>query len=197
MLSPLLLQISSPIESERIILRPATIADAPDFYDAIKESQKELSINVGWCKELPSFEKVQENIINAESKWILREAFSFLLIEKESDKVVGDLLIHEINWKIPKFEIGYWIRTSCTGKGFATEAVNITTRFLFTHFKANRVEIQCDSDHVKSMKIPQELGYEHEATLKKSHRKNSGELIGTAIFARFDESNLPPLKVTW
>ena len=37
--------------------------------------------------------------------------------------------LHTIDWSVPKSEIGYWVRTTSTGRGFATETTNVLIAF--------------------------------------------------------------------
>jgi ribosomal-protein-serine acetyltransferase len=61
-----------------------------------------------------------------------------------------------------------------------------------------RITITCDSDNIRSKKIPERLGFSLEATLKENRRKPvTNELSDTFIYTRYDLNNLPELLVTW
>ncbi|MEO8402020.1 MAG: GNAT family protein [Gammaproteobacteria bacterium] len=64
--------------------------------------------------------------------------------------------------------------------------------------KVNRLAITCDVDNVRSKKIPEQLGYRLESTMR-ANRINliSGEVTDTLVYARNDLINLPELKVAW
>ena len=46
---------------------------------------------------------------------------------KGTETLVGIAGLQDIDWDVPKFEIGYWCRTSFTGHGYTTEAVRAIT----------------------------------------------------------------------
>lgn len=56
-------------------------------------------------------------------------------------------------------EIGYWLRASGTGRGFATEAATVLTHVAFTLPGIDRLEMHVDVTNVTSARIPQRLGY--------------------------------------
>ena len=49
--------------------------------------------------------------------FILRQDLWLLLFEKGTSTIVGSSGLHRIEWEVPSFEIGYWVRTRYAGKG--------------------------------------------------------------------------------
>ena len=70
--------------------------------------------------------------------------------------------------------LGYWVRTSRTGSGIATEAARQVARYGFEQLGFQRLEIVVDTDHIPSLKIAQKLGAVREGLLR-----NRGYLHGT------------------
>lgn len=89
---------------------------------------------------------------------------------KGSKTYIGGGGLHRINWDVPKFEIGYWVRSSYGRQGFITEAVNGITHFAFNTLGARRVEIRCDSLNGRSAAVARRAGYELEAMLRHHDR---------------------------
>ena len=62
-------------------------------------------------------------------------------------------------------EIGYWVRSDRTGRGYATAAAWALTGVAFDWFPLiNRIEIRCDPANVASAAIPPKLGYRLDGT---------------------------------
>jgi RimJ/RimL family protein N-acetyltransferase len=70
------------------------------------------------------------------------------------------------DWEVPKFEIGYWARTSQTGHGYITEAVNGVVRLAIDTLGANRLEIRCDTKNDRSAAVAKRVGFVLEGTLR-------------------------------
>ena len=64
-----------------------------------------------------------------------------------------------------RIEVGYWLRSDVTGRGYATEAARAVIRVASTLDRLNRVEIRCDPRNVASAAIPRRLGFTLESTL--------------------------------
>ena len=108
-----------------------------------------------------------------------------MLLLKESDTIIGSSGLHRIDWSVPKFEIGYWLCTSHSGKGYMTEAVNGISAFAFEQLGAKRVEIRCDILNERSAAVARRTGFLHEGTLKAEARHHlTNELRDTMIFAK-------------
>ena len=104
---------------------------------------------------------------------------------KGSKTIIGGTGLHRINWNVPRFEIGYWVRTSYARQGYITEAVSGLTDFAFDTLGAKRVEIRCDALNERSAAIPRRLGFTLEATLRHEDRDHvTNNLRDTMIFAK-------------
>lgn len=92
-----------------------------------------------------------------------------------------------IDWDIPKCEMGYWINTKYSGKGYITEAVKELVNFGLNHLAFRRIEIWCDSKNVKSRLIAEKLGFILEGTLRNEDLSADGsQLTDTCIYAKIN-----------
>jgi RimJ/RimL family protein N-acetyltransferase len=109
--------------------------------------------------------------------------YAYGVFEKSSGRYLGGTGLHRIDWSIPCFEIGYWLRVSAHGQGFITDSTRLLTKAAFETLGAARVEIRCDSSNAKSANVPIRLGFNHEATLRCARRDATGALSDTLIYA--------------
>ena len=107
-----------------------------------------------------------------------------LLFRKADGLFVGGSGLHRIDWSVPRFEIGYWVRLSLQGQGYVTEAVNRITIFTFDVLGAQRIEIRCDARNTRSAAVAQRAGYTLEARMRHERRDVYGELCDTLVFAK-------------
>lgn len=201
-MKPIFLDLPMPIKTARLTLRPPQPGDGKIVNAAIVESHEDLKHTMPWARTVPSLEDSEEFVRQAAANWILKaneEPYLPLFIfNSNNTEFIGATGYHHIDWDIPSFEIGYWIRRSCREQGFMTEAVNALTRYAFLELHAKRIQITCDVTNLRSKKIPERLGYELEATLK-NHRINPADdsISDTLLYARYDLENLPKLEVNW
>lgn len=183
-MNPILLDFPDAFESERLIIRCPRSGDGAMINAAIAESFAELTRWMPWARTLPAVEDTEEFVRRAHANFIRRESLPLILLDKGAGSFVGSSGLQEVNWAVPRFEIGYWLRTSCTGKGFMTEAVNAITTFAFDTLDARRVEIHMDDRNERSWRVAERCGFALEGILRHHELDNDGLLRDTRIYAK-------------
>ena len=141
-MNPLLLDIPDQMETERLIVRVARDEDAVLVHRAVRESLPALSQWMEWAAEAS-----QQSVADTRSLWrenrakfIRREELNYHLWRKSDGRFVGVSGVHHIDWNVPCFEVGYWLRSDLVGQGYMSEAVARLKRLLFEELGAERVE---------------------------------------------------------
>lgn len=197
-MKPILLDIPDTITTPRLILRAPKVGDGSEVNAAVQESFEELHFWMPWARNRPSVEETEENLRHACAKWILRSELRILIFDRASGRLAGSSGFHGIDWDLPSFEIGYWVRSSFAGKGYIQESTNALTRFAFSELRARRVEIRCDALNVRSVKVCEQLGYDLEGRLRNHDtHTHSSEPRDTLIYGRISADKLPALDVKW
>lgn len=187
---PLLLDFPDEFETERLIIRAPRPGTGALMNAAICESIKELRPWMPWAQTEPTIEESEAVCRRAQARFLLREDLTLHLWLKDGTPFglsqgtfVGGSGLHRMNWNVPKFEIGYWLRTSFYGRGLMTEAVIGIKDFAFRELSARRVEIRCDARNEKSSAVARRAGFELEGCLRHDARDHNGALRDTFIFS--------------
>ncbi|MFD2679582.1 GNAT family N-acetyltransferase [Bacillus seohaeanensis] len=184
MKKPTLLNFPEKIESERLYIRPCLPGDGKIVHEAIVRSKEQLKMWLPFAKEERTVDEVEDGIRQSYAEFIKRTDFRLHIFLKETDEFIGSTGFHRVDWEIPKVEIGYWLDTRHTRKGYMREVVQTLTTFAFDTLQVNRVEIRCDEKNIASRRIPEKLGYVLEGTLRNDDVSVSGpELRNTCIYA--------------
>lgn len=179
-------EVPTEITTERLLLRMPMPGDGKTVNAAIQASLHDLKPWLGFAQEEPSPEDTEINQLESHLSFLKRESLRYLVFDKETGSFIGSTGFHAIEWDVPKMEIGYWLDSRETGKGYMAEAVSALVDLAFTTLKCNRLEIQCDAENLKSRAIPEKLGFVLEGTLKNDERSVDGKrLTDTCIYAKF------------
>lgn len=183
-MNSILKEVAEELETERLILRMPKPGDGTVVNAAITSSLDELKPWLPFALEEPSVEDTEINTREAYAKFIKRENLRYLIFIKENGEFVGNTGFHNIDWNVPKVEIGYWIDTKHSGKGYMREAVEKLTHFATDDLGCRRVEIQCESENHKSRAIPEKIGYQLDGILKNDDVSVDGNhLTHTCIYS--------------
>jgi ribosomal-protein-serine acetyltransferase len=170
------------VETPRLVLR----APHPDFAEsvneAIRESFAELHRWMPWAAEIPTLEASREQQRAGRSAFLARDDLPVVMFC--GPRVVGCSGLHRMDWSVPRFEIGYWVRTPDCGQGYATETVEALERLAFEGLGARRVEIRADPLNTRSRAVPERLGYECEGILRNEARAPDGRIRDTVVYAK-------------
>ena len=144
-----------------LVLRRWRAADAASLLAAIEASRPELRRFMPWAVEDPTPASVAAYL---ERAWDPSppETFGFGLFDAGGE-VVGGFGLH--GRRGPGiFEIGYWVRSDRTGRGYATAGARALTDVSFDSSPAVfRVEIRCDPANGASAAVAAKLGFSLDA----------------------------------
>jgi RimJ/RimL family protein N-acetyltransferase len=156
--------------------------DAPLLKEAVDSSLEHLRPWLPWAHELPMpLEETVELLRAFRGQFDLGQEFVYAIFSTDESEAIGGTGLHTRRGE-GVFEIGYWIRASRAGEGFATEATAALTRVAFEVCGVERVEIRTDPENAPSLAIPRKLGFVEEGTLRRiSHGSDGTPLQADAV----------------
>lgn len=116
------------LESERLILRPFTVADAAEVQRLAGERRvAELTGNIPH----PYADGMAEGWIGSHQPgWAERSAVIYAVTRKESGQLLGTVSLTQLERS--QANLGYWLGIPFWGQGYATEAAKRLLAFAFT-----------------------------------------------------------------
>jgi RimJ/RimL family protein N-acetyltransferase len=186
-MNPLLLDFPNEFTSKRLIIRSPRAGDGLATHEAKLESISELRqfpASLPWAAQEPTLDDAEVFCRQSQADFISRSNLNMLLFLKETGQFVGASGLHRMNWAIPKFEIGYWCRSSLHGHGLMTEAVQTISQFAFEHLNAKRLEILADDLNIASWRVAEKAGFQLEGILKNERIAPDGTLRNTRVYAK-------------
>lgn len=190
-MKPILRDFPESFESERLLIRSPMPGDGEELFAAVRESYKELEPWMPWVHNHKTIRDSEESARQARVRFLERSDLRMHLFLKDTDTLIGSSGLQGIDWDVPRFEIGYWLRTSFTGGGYMTEAVRAIAAFAFDELEAKRVEIRCDPLNERSVRVAERSGFRLEGELRNHEKKPNGELRNALVFSMLPEEHHP------
>jgi RimJ/RimL family protein N-acetyltransferase len=128
------------------------------IFDATMTSFPELHQWMIWANEFPSREALADFMSSADILFDRDEDWNYVLIEKSTGEVVGSAGLH-LKDDPRSREIGYWVRSNRTGRGYATSAARALSAAAFRFLPIDRVIIRMDKANVASASVPPKVGF--------------------------------------
>jgi len=167
------------LETQRLILRPIRLDDKYEIFTY--RSDRETNKFQGWIPE--TIEDVETFIGNLSKQIDEPDSwFQFVLIEKDSKKIIGDLGIYFFDKENEQAEIGCTLNKEAQNKGYATESLNRIIDYLFKELHKYRITASVDPGNINSIRLLERLGFSKEARLVESLFLN-GKWVDDLIYA--------------
>jgi RimJ/RimL family protein N-acetyltransferase len=181
------------IVTERLVIRCWSPRDAPLLKDAIDSSLESLQRWMPWAHEEPApVEQKVKLLRRFRGRFDLGQEFVYGIFDADETEVVGGTGLHP-RADDASLEIGYWIRDSRVGNGFATEVAAALTKVAIDVCGVDRVDIRVDPDNAASLAIPRRLGFTEEGTLRRRLPTAEGTRADVTVFSLFhDELEATP-----
>ncbi len=188
MMDPLLLDIPERLDGERVVLMAARAGCGAEMAVVIAQSLPHLRPWMVWAQEAPTAESAELVVRRMHADFIARRDLSYQLYARRPDGSAGRLLggagLHRIDWRVRRFEVGYWIRSDAAGQGYVSEAVRLLTDLAFETLAARRVEIRMDALNTRSRAVAQRGGFDLEGILRRDSLSVDGLPRDTCVYAQ-------------
>lgn len=184
---PALLDLPASLDTPRLLLRVPRAGDGAQLHEAVRESLPALRrflASVPWVAGEQSPAASEAYCRTAAANFLARADLPFLIFERAGGALVGATGLHWPDWSVPKIEVGYWVRSSCAGRGYIGEAVQALVHYAFDRLGAVRVELVTDAANTASRRVAERSGFALEGVLHHERRAPDGSLRNTCIYAR-------------
>ena len=156
------------METERLVLRPFVLADAP----RVQELAGDYSVAVTTLNIPPPYPD------GAAEGWIRTHAdraaegagYTLAVTLREGGTLVGAIGL-VVNQEHQRAEMGYWVGRPYWGQGYATEAAAALLRFGFDDLGMNRIFARYMTGNPASGRVMEKIGMRHEGTFRQHERK--------------------------
>ena len=154
-----------------IELKLASESDAAELFRVVNGCRKYLAEWLPWV-EGSKFEKDSLEFILSRKR-AYREGRGLTCAIRVQGKIVGIIGFNIIDKKILSAEIGYWIQEKSQGQGIITQSCEALVKYGFECLKLNRIVIRCAEENLKSLAIPERLGFVYEGTQREAAKIKS------------------------
>jgi ribosomal-protein-serine acetyltransferase len=159
-------------------LRPFRVGDHRSFFDLIENNRERLS------KYFPATVRstttpaatqqyITEKIMLAEKL----EFISFVIVSSEHRGILGLIFLKNIDWSIPKSEMGFFIDRGFEGKGIISRGVWVVTNYALKNLKINKLYMRVGEDNPGSRRVAEKCGFALEGKLKNDFKSYDGSLL--------------------
>ncbi len=150
----------------RVRIRAYAPDDADALFEAAVESYVAIHPWLPWCHADYVLEEAEAYCRTRPEAWAKGADFSFVIEDAETGDFLGGCGLNQIDHQNGGANLGYWVRTSATGRGVATAAARLTARLGFEDLDLQRIEITAAVDNAASQRVAEKVGAVREGILR-------------------------------
>lgn len=148
-----------------ITLRPFEFGEENELHKAVQESLVELSPWMSWANEAYTSEVASSFITVTRAQWSNGGMYAFAISDSQTGQILGGCSLSHIHPVYHFCNLGYWVRTSRHGEGFAARATKLIAQFAFEKVRLIRVEIVIAMGNEYSKRVAENVGAHYEGIL--------------------------------
>lgn len=162
-----------PRSTPQLVLRPFRRRDVPGLHEAARSSLPDLKPWLPWANGYDRGVALRF-VRESQSAWNEGRAYDFALHSLEGvdepDGHLGNVSIWWVSQPNLVGEIGYWIRSDLTGRGYATEATARALQIGFEELGMHKIVLRIAVGNRASERIAEKLHFLNEGVLRQEVR---------------------------
>ncbi len=155
------------LTGESLLLRPFRSDDAQPICEAVIESLDDLLPWLPWCHPRYTIDDTRTFLEGRAAAYENDGEYAFAIVERADGRFVGACGINQIDEANARANLGYWMRSSATRRGYATQATLILAGWVFQTLGLQRIEIVVAVGNEASQRVAVNAGAMREGIARK------------------------------
>ncbi len=142
-----------------------------DFFAGTVVKTKTLSDTNDYCKIIAR--KIED-----------KSYFPYVIVDSKTQKYIGFIDVKNIDWHIPKAELGYFIDVNYEGKGIISNAIGLLIEYLIETYNFKKLLCRSSNKNTGSIAVALKNGFELEGTIRRDYKTTKGEIVDLNYYGR-------------
>ncbi|MCH7979644.1 MAG: GNAT family N-acetyltransferase [Acidobacteria bacterium] len=148
-----------------VSIRPYELTDVPALYEAARESVETVHPWLPWCHPAYTSDESRTWVERQVSTFQAGKEFNFV-ISSEKGTFLGGCGLNGIDQTDRRANLGYWVRSTATGRGAATAATQLLVQWAFQNTDLIRLEVVVSTKNLASLRVAERAGAVREGILR-------------------------------
>jgi len=179
-----LLNLETALISPRTVIRRFREGEGAAFYRLVRNNYSRLEDHFPTLvSEIQSKDAGEVYVQQRLADWLLQRTYAFGLWDGKSADLIGWIQLFEIDWRIPKCRLQFFIDREAEQQGIMSEAVVRVLQFGFTQLALEKVSLKVLADNYPAQRLARRCGFHREGDLRAEFRGRGGKILDGLQFA--------------
>lgn len=166
-------EIPSELRTNRLLLRSYQDSDAAAFLQLLLNNKSRLSKAFpGRVAMNRKLETAAYFIRQMQTDWHHKRVFEFGIWLLDNQQYIGNIALKNLEKRVPKAEVGYYLDSTAEGQGLASEALKAIIIFGFENLGMNKIFVKMPTDNHRSYRLAERCGFIREGLLRQDFRSD-------------------------
>jgi RimJ/RimL family protein N-acetyltransferase len=173
------------INFEHYTIRPLELSDLESYFSMVESNRKRLEdFFTGTVSRTRTFEDARQFVTELIQKRESKSYYPFIIEDNEAKELAGFIDIKNIDWNIPKAELGCYTDEKYAGKGMTSEAFSLITDYCFDHFGFAKLFLRTHESNIAAQKLAERNGFQIEGKIRKDYKTTNGEVVDLIYYGK-------------
>ncbi len=173
------------IDANLYHLELLSLAKAESFFTLIHNNKTRLEdFFAGTVKKTSSLKATLEYCSVIENKIERKTYLPYLIVETKTGQLLGLIDIKNIDWNIPKAELGAFIDAKYEGKGLITHFMSVVINQIVDQYNFKKLFCRIAPRNIRSIHAIKRVGFKLEGTIRCDYKTVKGELVDLNYYGR-------------
>ena len=103
-----------------------------------------------------------------------------------TNNFVAFIDLKNLDWSIPKTEIGCYTDEKHAGKGLTTKAINLFVDYCFESFEFKKIYLRTHDSNKAAQRVATKCGFKLEGIIRMDYMTTAGEIVDLMYYGRLN-----------
>lgn len=148
---------------QHVSLRSLVRSDAPNVFAIFGDPEV---VRYWSAPPLPDLAAAENLVREIQGHFATRRLFQWGVCRRDTDQVIGTCTLFQLDRDHRRAELGFALRRSEWGRGFASDAIATVLAFAFGDLNLHRIEADVDPANERSLRALERQGFVREGYLR-------------------------------
>jgi RimJ/RimL family protein N-acetyltransferase len=175
------------MEFDHYTIRPLTVGDLEPYFEMVERNRERLKdFFTGTVSRTLTLNDTKEFLADITERAKVKTYMPHVIIDNNSKRFIGFLDLKNIDWGIPKSEIGCYMDKDFAGQGIGVKAFQLFCNYCFLTFNFHKLFLRTHHSNTAAIRIAESSGFEREGILRWDYKTTSGELVDLIYYGRLN-----------
>ena len=166
-------------------IRLLTPNDLHAYYNLVQKNRTRLeAFFTGTVSKTATLDDTRAFLADMAQRAAARTYFPYIIIANDTQQIIGFLDLKNIDWSIPKSEVGCYIDEAYAGQGITTKAFALFCDHCFAEYGFEKLFLRTHQSNTAARRVAEACGFEVEGVIRKDYKTTSGELVDLVYYGR-------------